>query len=464
MSPEIVILAAGRGTRMRSDLPKVLHAVGGRPLLRYALDAAFALRPRRVHVITGSGAEAVEAYLATLPAEARALTRSVRQPELRGTADAVGRALPEIPDDAPVLILCGDTPLAPPTELGELLARLSAADLALLTVSVPDPTGYGRVIRDPDGNLTRIVEEKDATPAERAIREINTGIMAVGAARLRQFLPRITATNAQGEYYLTDLIGLMHAAGCRLTAAIGAEPAAYAGVNSPRQLAAMERYLQRRRAGELLDAGVTLLDPGRLDVRGDLQCGRDVVIDVNCVFCGRVRLGDRVRVGAGCVITDCTLGDGCVVAPYSVLERSELEAGVTVGPFARLRPGNVLGAGAHVGNFVEIKNSRLGPGTKAGHLTYVGDADVGARVNLGAGTITCNYDGAFKHRTVIGDDAFIGSDTQLVAPVTVAPGVTVGAGTTVTARCAPPAGSLLITRARAQIFRDYVRPRKDDRA
>ena len=428
---EVVILAAGQGKRMRSVLPKVLQPLAGRPLLAHVLASARALGARRICVVYGHGGEAVRARL-----DAPDLVWAEQSPQL-GTGHAVQQALPHLGDDEQALVLYGDVPLIGTATLARLIAAAGGGKLALLTVELDDPCGYGRILRDA-GRVVRIVEEKDITEdVERRVREVNTGILAAPVARLRAWLARVGNDNAQGEYYLTDIIGLAVADGAEVVTVAPDSANETLGVNSKAQLAALERTYQASIAARLLDAGVTLIDPARLDVRGELACGRDVEIDVNCVFEGRVELGDGVRIGANCVLRAVAVGAGTKIAPFSHLDGTTMGEGCVIGPFARTRPGTALADGVHVGNFVEIKNSKIAAQSKANHLAYVGDADVGSRVNIGAGTITCNYDGANKFRTVIEDDVFIGSDTQLVAPVKVGHGATLGAGTTLT-HDAPP--------------------------
>ncbi|MCR5085291.1 MAG: bifunctional UDP-N-acetylglucosamine diphosphorylase/glucosamine-1-phosphate N-acetyltransferase GlmU [Succinivibrionaceae bacterium] len=458
MPLNVVILAAGMGKRMRSRLPKVLHTLAGTPLLFHVIKAAAALDPERIVVVTGHGGAAVREALAQLPPALGARVATAEQREQLGTAHAVGTALPQVGEGATVLVLYGDTPLTPPGDLRALLEALPSGGMSLLTADCPAPHGYGRIVRGAGGTVQRIVEEKDASEAERAIHEVNTGMIAASAATLREFLPQIGNQNAQGEYYLTDLVGLLASQGRGVAAVKAPDFAALGGVNDNAQLAAMERLFQRRAAEGLLAAGVTLADPARLDVRGTLSCGQDVFIDINVVIEGEVTLGDNVTVGPGCVLKDCSIGAGSVISPYTVIEGSRLGRNNTIGPFARLRPGNEFADTVHVGDFVECKKARLGEGTKAGHLSYLGDAELGRNVNVGAGTITCNYDGANKHRTVIGDDVFIGSDTQLVAPVTVRDGATIGAGTTVTREI--PEGALAINHRSVDLRAGYERPSK----
>jgi|HigsolmetaAR203D_1030402.scaffolds.fasta_scaffold00007_44 UDP-N-acetylglucosamine diphosphorylase/glucosamine-1-phosphate N-acetyltransferase len=452
----IVILAAGMGKRMRSDLPKVLHALAGRPMLHHVLDSARQLDPARMVVVVGHGADQVRAACADQPDVHFAL----QQPP-QGTGHAVKQAAPLLQESGSgdvTLVLYGDVPLVQPDTLRRLLQAASAGALAVLTEQLEDPTGYGRIVRDGQGRIRAIVEHKDASPDQLAIKEVNTGILAAPTARLKQWLERIGNDNAQKEYYLTDAISLAVADGVAVESAQPGAPWETLGVNSRAQQAELERTWQREQARRLLEAGVTLADPDRFDLRGTLSCGRDVYIDVGCVFEGKVELADGVRIGPYCVLRDVRLGEGARVEAFSHLDGAQAGTGARIGPYARLRPGARLGARSHVGNFVEIKNSSLGEDSKANHLAYVGDADVGARVNIGAGTITCNYDGVNKHRTVIEDDAFIGSDTQLVAPVRVGRGATLGAGTTLTRDA--PADKLTLSRAKQVTVESWRRPAK----
>ncbi|MCL1824666.1 MAG: bifunctional UDP-N-acetylglucosamine diphosphorylase/glucosamine-1-phosphate N-acetyltransferase GlmU [Betaproteobacteria bacterium] len=449
---EVVILAAGQGKRMRSALPKVLQPLAGRPLLAHVLASARMLGARRICVVYGHGGETVRVRL-----DAPDLVWAEQSLQL-GTGHAVQQAVPYLSAGSRVLVLYGDVPLISTPTLARLMDAAGQDRLALLTVELDDPAGYGRILRDGAGRVTRIVEEKDATSDERRVREINTGILVAPADRLRDWLGRIGNDNAQGEYYLTDIIGLAVGDGVEIATVAPDDATETLGVNSKAQLAALERMFQAAKARELMDAGVTLIDPARLDVRGELLCGRDVEIDVNCVFEGQVELGDGVVVGANCVLRDVQIGSGTRVAPFSHLDGTVTGQDCVLGPFARTRPGTMLADGVHIGNFVEIKNSHIAEDSKANHLSYIGDADVGARVNIGAGTITCNYDGANKYRTEIGDDVFIGSDTQLVAPVRVGRGATLGAGTTLT-RDAPP-DQLTVSRARQQSYTGWTRPTK----
>jgi len=454
-------MAAGKGTRMKSSRPKVLHLLGGRSLLAHVLDTVdgmpATLGERHTVVVTGHGAEAVEA------ASAGAGRRCVRQEPQLGTGHAVQQALPAIDDRLPTtLVLNGDVPLIRPATAAALAEACGGERLALLTVVLDDPSGYGRIRRDGQGGVTGIVEHKDASEAERAIREVYTGMMAAPTAALRRWLGALRNHNAQGEYYLTDVVAMAVAEGVPVVAQAVADETEVLGVNSPHQLAELERRLQRRQADALMDAGVRLADPARLDLRGTLACGSDVEIDVNCVFEGRVTLGDAVRIGANCVIRDAEIAAGAVIHPFSHIEGARVGAGALVGPFARLRPGAELGAEVHIGNFVEVKNSTLAAGAKANHLAYLGDATVGERVNYGAGSITANYDGANKHRTVIGNDVHVGSNCVLVAPVTLGDGATIGGGSTITSDV--PAGRLAVARGRQALLNEaWQRPKKKPR-
>lgn len=449
---EVVILAAGQGKRMRSVLPKVLQPIAGRPMLAHVIGAARTLDASRICVVYGHGGEVVRERM-----QDAALRWARQEPQL-GTGHAVQQALPELTDGEMALVLYGDVPLIGAPTLRRLQTAAGSGKLALLTVELDNPTGYGRILRDADGRVTRIVEEKDASAEQRRVREVNTGILVAPVARLRDWLGRIGNDNAQGEYYLTDIIGLAVAEGVEI---VTVQPDAVwetLGVNSKPQLAELERIHQRNIAQNLMDAGVTVLDPGRIDVRGEIECGRDVEIDVGCVFEGRVELGDDVRVGAHCVIRNARIGAGTRIAPFSHIEDTVTGRECVIGPYARTRPGTTLGDDVHLGNFVEVKNSAIADHSKANHLAYVGDADVGQRVNIGAGTITCNYDGANKFRTIIEDDVFIGSDTQLVAPVRVGRGATLGAGTTLT-KDAPPE-QLTVSRAKQITIAGWKRPVK----
>ncbi|MFL6674773.1 MAG: bifunctional UDP-N-acetylglucosamine diphosphorylase/glucosamine-1-phosphate N-acetyltransferase GlmU [Massilia sp.] len=453
----VVILAAGMGKRMQSALPKVLHPLAGKPLLQHVIDTARTLAPGKLCVIYGHGGAAVPAMVATLGADGQApIDTALQQPQL-GTGHAVMQAVPQLDEEAPTLVLYGDVPLTTAESLRKLVDAAGSDKLAILTVEQANPFGLGRIVRD-GGQIVRIVEEKDATEAERAIREINSGIMVVPTRHLKKWLAALSNNNAQGEYYLTDIVSQAVTDG---VAVVSAQPSAeweVAGVNSKVQLAELERRHQLNIAIALLEKGVTLMDPSRIDVRGELVCGRDVTIDVGCVFEGRVELGDGVTVGPHSVLVNAKVAAGAQIKPFCHIEDAVVGAKSLIGPYARLRPGTELGEDVHVGNFVEIKNSQVAAHSKANHLAYVGDATIGSRVNIGAGTITCNYDGANKFRTVIEDDAFIGSDTQLVAPVTVGKGATLGAGTTLTKNA--PAGKLTISRPKQMTIEGWNRPVK----
>jgi bifunctional UDP-N-acetylglucosamine pyrophosphorylase/glucosamine-1-phosphate N-acetyltransferase len=457
----VVILAAGQGKRMKSALPKVLHPVAGLPMLAHVIDTARTLATARgavarLAVVVGHGADDVQRAFSDQPD----LQFVLQSPQL-GTGHAVMQSAPHLDDGAPTLVLYGDVPLITVATLARLLEVVTApgkACVGLLTVTLPDPTGYGRVVRDWHGNVLKIVEQKDAHGDELAISEVNTGIVVVPTPALKRWLGQLSNNNAQGEYYLTDIIAAaVHEHVC-VTAVLAADAAEVAGVNSPAQLAQAERVAQLRAAQALMEAGATLADPARIDVRGSVKVGRDVSIDVGCVFEGAVELADGVRVGPYCVLRNVRLGAGTEIAAYSMLEDAVVGAQARIGPYARLRPGAELADEVHIGNFVEVKASRMGHGSKANHLAYVGDATVGARVNIGAGTIVANYDGANKHRTVIGDDAHTGSNSVLVAPITVGEGATIGAGSTV-ANAVPP-GKLTVARARQVTIEGWTRPAK----
>lgn len=454
-SLQVVILAAGQGKRMHSRLPKVLHPLAGRPMLLHVLDSARRLAPTRLAVVIGHGGEAVASRL-----EAPDVVWAMQEQQL-GTGHAVMQAMPMLGKSGVVLVLYGDVPRIATGTLRSLFDAAAEGALALLTQEADDPKGYGRIVRDAAGRVARIVEERDATEAERAIREVNTGIVAAPYAKLEAWLAGLTNENVQREYYLTDIVAAAVAEGYPVTVRRPQSPTECLGVNSKRELARLERLVQQDRAHALLEAGVTLADPARIDVRGELSCGKDVSIDVNCVFEGRVALADGVTVGAHCVLRDVSVGEGTEIRPFSLLEEAEVGANARIGPYARIRPGTTLADEVHVGNFVEVKASTLGRASKANHLAYVGDATVGRDVNIGAGTITCNYDGVNKHRTVIEDEVFVGSDTQLVAPVRVGRGATLGAGTTLT-KDAPP-DQLTVTRVRQMSLAHWKRPVKQPR-
>lgn len=453
MNLHIVILAAGRGTRMRSAMPKVLHPLAGRPLLGHVLDTAQRLGASQVHLVYGHGGNQVKDVFSSDQS-----LDWVEQTEQLGTGHAVAQATPNIPDDAVVLILYGDVPLIAPATLQPLIDSAAQGQLALLTAYLDDPSGYGRIIRNDKGAVAGIIEQKDAAPEQLAINEINTGFLAAPAAELKRWIGNLNNDNAQGEYYLTDIIAMAAEDNVTICAMQPRALEETLGVNNRSQLAALERVYQRWQAEQLMDQGVTLIDPARFDMRGTLTAGRDVSIDVNVILEGQVELGNNVTIGANCYLKNVTLAEGVTVLPNSVLEDSEVGAHSRIGPFARLRPETQLAAHTHVGNFVEIKKSLVGEGSKVNHLSYIGDSEIGARVNIGAGTITCNYDGANKHKTVIGDDAFIGSDTQLVAPVKVGRGATIGAGTTLT-RDAPD-NELTLSRTKQQTRQGWKRPVK----
>jgi bifunctional UDP-N-acetylglucosamine pyrophosphorylase / glucosamine-1-phosphate N-acetyltransferase len=447
----IVILAAGQGKRMHSNLPKVLHPLAGKPLVSHVIDTARSLSPQTLCLVYGHGGDVVRTTL-----KAPDLAWALQEPQL-GTGHAVQQALPHLNGTGTTLVLYGDVPLIQAETLRRLL-HVAQDSLAILTVELADPDGYGRIVRNGAGQVVRIVEQKDSTADERSIREINTGIMAMPTARLGEWLGRLSNSNAQKEYYLTDIVGMAVDEGLPIRTASPEHEWEVLGVNSKVQLAELERIAQRYNALRLMEQGVRLADPARLDVRGELLCGRDVFIDVNCVFEGKVELGEAVEVGPNCVLKNARIGSGTRLAAFTHIEDAVVGPDGMIGPFARLRPGTVLAEDVHIGNFVEIKKSTIAAHSKANHLAYIGDATIGSRVNVGAGTITCNYDGANKFQTIIEDDAFIGSDTQLVAPVTVGRGATLGAGTTLT-KDAPP-DSLTISRAKQVSISGWKRPLK----
>ena len=449
---QVVILAAGQGKRMHSDVPKVAHALAGRPLLAHVLESARSLDPQRLCIVVGHGAQLVRERV---PAPGASWALQARQ---LGTGHAVMQAIPSLAPGGTVLVLYGDVPLIAPNTLRLLVEAAGGGKLAILTQDLENPKGYGRIVRDASGRVARIVEEKDADVKERAIREVNTGIIAAPRELLEKWLSRLSNDNAQGEYYLTDIVAAAVADGVMVEVRQPAGAHECLGVNSKSDLAALERRFQMNKAESLLESGVTLADPARIDVRGELSCGRDVSIDVNCIFEGKVVLGDGVRVGANCILRDVTVGAGTELKPFSLLEEASIGNNARIGPYARIRPGTELADEVHIGNFVEVKASRIAARSKANHLAYVGDSTVGADVNIGAGTITCNYDGANKHRTVIEDGVHIGSDVQLVAPVTVGKGATIGAGATIT-KDVPP-GGLTLTEKKQVSKPDWQRPRK----
>ncbi len=449
---EIVVLAAGKGTRMRSAKPKVLQPIGGRPMLAHVLQTAEALSPHAIHVVVGHQADLVRAAFAEMPLNWHL------QAEQLGTGHAVAQTSDSLNPDARALILYGDVPLITPETLQNLLVTCSGNEVGLLTALPASPDGYGRIVRDGNGQVERIVEHKDADAELRKIREVNTGILTAMASDLTRWLAQLSNNNAQGEYYLTDVIGMAVAEGIPVRTYTCPDPIEAEGVNNRLQQAVIERAYQRREAERLMNAGVTLMDPDRIDIRGQVSCGQDVVIDVGVILEGNVTLEDGVKIGANSVVRNTRIGAGSEIKPHTVIDGAVIEAGVSVGPFARIRPDTTLKTGAAIGNFVEVKKSVVGEGSKAGHLAYLGDAVIGRNVNIGAGTITCNYDGANKHQTVLQDDVFVGSDTQLVAPVTVGEGATIGAGTTVTQDV--PNGVLVVSRVRQKHISGWQRPTK----
>ncbi len=448
---QVVVLAAGQGKRMNSSLPKVVHPLAGRPLLSHVIETAGRLAPTRLCVVVGHGADVVRERLAQAGVE-----WAIQERQL-GTGHAVMQALPHLEEGGTVLVLYGDVPLIASGTLRSLVDAAGNGRLALLTQELDSPKGYGRIVRE-GGRVVRIVEEKDASSEERAIREVNTGILAAPRARLAEWLARLSNDNAQGEYYLTDIVAAAVADGVAIEVRHPGAPHESLGVNSKAELAALERRFQMNEAAKLLESGVTLADPARIDVRGELACGRDVTIDVNCIFEGRVTLADGVKIGANCIVRDAAIGAGTEVKPFTLIEEASIGANARIGPYARIRPGAQLADEVHIGNFVEVKASSFGRGSKANHLAYIGDSSVGSGVNIGAGTITCNYDGANKHRTVIEDDVHIGSDVQLVAPVTVGKGATIAAGATIV-KDVPP-GGLTLTEAKQLTKPGWQRPRK----
>jgi bifunctional UDP-N-acetylglucosamine pyrophosphorylase/glucosamine-1-phosphate N-acetyltransferase len=453
MAPlHVVILAAGQGKRMKSRLPKVMHRLAGRTLLAHVVAAARELDPAAIHTVYGHGGEQVRAAHEDLGVQ------WVEQREQRGTGHAVKQAMPAIPDDAAVLVLYADVPLINTSILQETVAAAGGGALALITVEVENPRGYGRIVRDGDGALKRIVEDADAGDSERGIREINTGILAAGAGSLRRWLGSLDEHNAQGERYLTDVIALAAGDGVDVHSVHAAAVEEVLGVNDRSQLAALERYYQRGRAERLMRDGVTIMDPDRVDIRGEVEIGRDVILDVNVVLEGKVVIAEGVSIGPNCVIKDAEIGSDSEIHANTIIEQTVIGAGCRIGPYARLRPGTRLAEDVHIGNFVEVKNSRVGRGSKANHLTYLGDSEVGKGVNVGAGTITCNYDGAEKHTTVIEDNVFVGSGVELVAPIKVHAGATIGAGATVTKDV--PSDALSVSRGRQTTIENWTRPKK----
>ena len=451
MSFSAVILAAGKGTRMYSNLPKVLHTLAGKPMVKHVIDTCNDIGSSSINLVYGHGGDTMQQVLA------KENVNWVLQAEQLGTGHAVNQAVPNLADDEKALILYGDVPLISAQTLENLLDAQPSGGIALLTVVLENPMGYGRIVRR-NGPVVAIVEEKDASEEQKLIKEINTGVMVANGGDLKRWLASLKNENAQGEYYLTDIIEIAHNEGRAVEAVHPALAIEVEGVNNRVQLARLERAFQCMQAERLLEQGVMLRDPARFDLRGSLQCGTDVEIDVNVIIEGSVSIGDNVIIGAGCVLKNCEIDDNSIISPYSVIEGATVGEACTVGPFARLRPGTELLTGAHVGNFVEMKQARLGLGSKAGHLSYLGDADIGANVNIGAGTITCNYDGANKFKTEIGDDVFVGSDTQLIAPVKVAAGATIGAGSTINRNIGED--ELVITRTPARTIKGWKRPTK----
>ncbi|MBP0049801.1 bifunctional UDP-N-acetylglucosamine diphosphorylase/glucosamine-1-phosphate N-acetyltransferase GlmU [Marinobacterium sp. AK62] len=452
MKTDVVILAAGQGSRMKSSQPKVMHRLAGKPMLQHVVDHANAMVPEVLHVVIGHGGEQVEQAMAGQGIS------FVWQHEQLGTGHAVAQALPQIGQDSVVLVLYGDVPLTRTETLKQLVQIASQGDLGLLTVTLEDPTGYGRIIRNAVGDVVAIVEHKDATEQEKLTREVNTGILAVPSSALHEWLPRLSADNAQGEYYLTDVIAMAAEEGMRVRAIQPEAEQEVQGVNNRQQLAHLERWYQRQKADALMTAGVTLADPARVDIRGNLQVAQDVLIDINTIFEGDVILGEGVEVGANCIIRNARIGAGTRIEANSIIEGAVVAENAQIGPFARLRPGTEMAAGSKVGNFVETKKAVIGEGSKVNHLTYIGDAEIGREVNVGAGTITCNYDGVNKSLTRIGDGAFIGSNSSLVAPVEIGAGATVGAGSTVTKTVA--ADQLAVARGKQINLDNWKRPQK----
>ncbi len=449
---DIVILAAGQGSRMKSSLPKVLHTVGGKSMLQHVIDSATSLENSRIHIVIGHGAEKVESALS-----GQAVQFALQSEQL-GTGHAVAQAMPNISDNGVVLVLYGDVPLTRPETMAELVKIAERGQFGLLTVNLSDPTGYGRIVRSDTGDVVAIVEHKDASEAQRAITEVNTGILALPTALLREWIPQLSSNNAQGEYYLTDIIAMAAEQGVRIQAIQPATEQEVQGVNNRQQQAELERWYQLRQAEALMLEGVSLADPARIDVRGEVSVGHDVSIDINVILEGKVEIGDNVTIEANCIIKDSVIGCGTHIKANSMLDDAVVAANCDIGPFARLRPGSHLASNAKIGNFVETKKANIGEGSKVNHLSYIGDAEVGADVNVGAGTITCNYDGVNKSTTEIGDGAFIGSNTALVAPVKIGAGATVGAGSTISKEVQPD--QLAITRAKQTNLNNWQRPVK----
>jgi bifunctional UDP-N-acetylglucosamine pyrophosphorylase/glucosamine-1-phosphate N-acetyltransferase len=452
MSLEVIILAAGKGTRMRSDLPKVLHSLAGKPMLVHAVEQAQTLQPTRTHIIVGHGADEVEKVVQPLGAVC------VAQEQQLGTGHAVAQAMPKVDDDAVVLVLYGDVPFVPAALMQQLAQQAEHGELAILTVTLDDSTGYGRIVRNDQGHIQAIVEHKDANADQLQIKEINTGILAAKARLLNAWLPRIKNNNAQGEIYLTDIVAMAVADGVGISHLQPDFPQQTQGVNDRVQLAELERWYQQQQANQLLREGVQLADPTRFDLRGELTAGKDIYIDINVILEGQVHLGDGVHIGPNCHIKDAYIGAGTQILANSVIDQAEVAEHCNIGPFARLRPGTILHDNAKVGNFVETKKTILGKGSKANHFTYLGDTVVGENVNIGAGTITCNYDGINKFKTIIADGAFIGSNSSIVAPVTIGAGATIGAGSTITKDV--PDDSLAIARGKQRNLATWAKPVK----
>ncbi|GAB1665240.1 bifunctional UDP-N-acetylglucosamine diphosphorylase/glucosamine-1-phosphate N-acetyltransferase GlmU [Mannheimia haemolytica] len=447
----VVILAAGKGTRMYSDLPKVLHPVAGKPVVKHVIDTAKQLDAQQIHLIYGHGADLLKARLSEEP------VNWVFQAEQLGTGHAMQQAAPFFADDENIVMLYGDAPLITKATLERLIAAKPENGIALLTVELENPTGYGRIIRE-NGSVVAIVEQKDANEAQLKVKEVNTGVMVASGASFKKWLKNLNNNNAQGEYYITDVIAMANQEGFKVQAVQATEFMEVEGANNRLQLAALERFYQKREAEKLLLAGVTIIDPSRFDLRGTVTHGKDVQIDVNVILEGEIKLGNNVKIGAGCVLKNCEIGDNVEIKPYSVIEDSIVGAKSAIGPFSRLRPGAELAEETHIGNFVEIKKATIGKGSKVNHLTYVGDAEIGKECNIGAGVITCNYDGANKFKTIIGDNVFVGSDSQLIAPVTIASGSTIGAGATVTKDIAE--NELVISRVPQRHIQGWQRPTK----
>ena len=447
----VVILAAGKGTRMYSDLPKVLHPIAGKPMVKHVIDTAKQLGARNIHLVYGHGGDLMQQRLAAEP------VNWVLQTEQLGTGHAMQQAAPFFADDENILMVYGDGPMITPETLQKLIDAKPENGVAVLTVVLDNPTGYGRILRE-NGKVVGIVEQKDASPEQREIREINTGVLVADGASFKKWLAQLDNNNAQGEYYITDVIGLANRDGRAVVAVQAEDFMEVEGINNRQQLARMERYFQRKQADKLMLAGVMLLDPERFDLRGNLTHGKDVEIDVNVILNGEVRLGNRVKIGARLRAENCDIGDDVEIKPYSVLEDAIVGANAAIGPFSRLRPGAELAENTHVGNFVEIKKAQIGKGSKVNHLTYVGDAEIGQNCNIGAGVITCNYDGANKFKTTIGDNVFVGSDSQLIAPVTIESGATIGAGSTI--RRHVKQDELVTTRVPQKHVQGWERPKK----